>query len=137
MLVSAVVHVAGISDFKPPNEAVNLAQMVVGAVLGCRFVGSSTRLVADTLAVSFVVTAIMTATTVAFALLLGPLTGLGITTFILGYAPGGLVEMSLIAVVVHAEVAFVAAHHLLRITMIMLAAGPVFRLGGAQRPPSA
>lgn len=43
--------------------------------------------------------------------------------------------MSLIAVVLDAEVAFVAAHHLLRITFVMLAAAPVFRLGGHGRPP--
>jgi membrane AbrB-like protein len=135
MLVSATVHVAGITDFKPPNEIVALAQMVVGAVLGCRFAGTAPRLIVETLAVSVVVTAIMGATTAAFALVLGPLTGLGVTTFVLGYAPGGLVEMSLIAVVLHAEVAFVAAHHLLRITFVMLAAAPVFRLGGHGRSP--
>jgi membrane AbrB-like protein len=136
MLVSAAVHV--VSAFKPPNEIVNLAQMVVGSVLGCRFVGIAWREVAATIRTSVVVTAIMMLTTVGFALLLGPLTGLGTTTFVLGYAPGGMVEMSLIAVVLHAEVAFVAAHHILRITMIMLAAGPIFRFGqrGGAPPPT-
>ena len=135
MLVSAAVHVGGISDFKPPNELVALAQAVVGAVLGCRFVGIAWREVFASLRTSFVVTLLMMATTGLFALVLGPLTGLGTTTFVLGYAPGGMVEMSLIAVVLGAEVAFVAAHHILRITMIMLAAGPVFRLGRRGRSP--
>jgi hypothetical protein len=44
--------------------------------------------------------------------------------------------MSLIAVVLGAEVAFVAAHHILRITMIMVAAGPIFRLGRRGEPPT-
>jgi hypothetical protein len=136
MLVSGVVHVAGISDFKPPNELVALAQAVVGSVLGCRFVGIAWREVVATLRTSFVVTLLMMATTGLFALVLGPLTGLGTTTFVLGYAPGGMVEMSLIAVVLGAEVAFVAAHHILRITMIMVAAGPIFRLGRRGEPPT-
>jgi len=136
MLVSGVVHVAGISAFKPPNEIVALAQAVVGSVLGCRFVGVAWRDVVAILRTSLVVTVIMMATTVAFAVLLGPLTGLGTTTFVLGFAPGGMVEMSLIAVVLNAEVAFVAAHHILRITMIMMAAGPVFRLGRRRQPPT-
>lgn len=91
MLVSAAVHVTGISDFEPPNEVVALAQMVVGAVLGCRFAGTAPGLIVKTLAVSVAVTAVMGATTAVFALVLGPLTGLGVTTFVLGYAPGGLI----------------------------------------------
>lgn len=36
--------------------------------------------------------------------------------------------MSVIALAVHAEVAFVAAHHIIRIFVVMVAAAPVYAL---------
>jgi uncharacterized membrane protein AbrB (regulator of aidB expression) len=47
---------------------------------------------------------------------------------LLAYAPGGLSEMSLVALATGAEVAFVALHHVVRIVMVILAAPLAFRL---------
>jgi uncharacterized membrane protein AbrB (regulator of aidB expression) len=45
----------------------------------------------------------------------------------LAFAPGGLAEMSLIAFALAIDAAFVAAHHVLRIAMIVVAAPLIFR----------
>jgi hypothetical protein len=42
--------------------------------------------------------------------------------------------MSLIALALQIEVAFVAAHHVVRVFLVMVGAGPVFRLGGRRVP---
>ncbi|HEX2509089.1 MAG TPA: AbrB family transcriptional regulator [Microvirga sp.] len=47
---------------------------------------------------------------------------------LLAYSPGGLAEMSLVALSLGIEVAFVAAHHIIRVVFVMAAAGPSFSL---------
>jgi hypothetical protein len=37
-------------------------------------------------------------------------------------------EMSLVALALHTDVAFVAAHHIVRIVLVMVSAGPILRL---------
>ena len=56
----------------------------------------------------------------------------------MAYAPGGLAEMSLIALVLSIETAFVATHHMLRIMLIVVLAPIAFkRLGWeGRKPPS-
>jgi uncharacterized membrane protein AbrB (regulator of aidB expression) len=59
--------------------------------------------------------------------------GADLVQMILAYAPGGLTEMSLVAVALHAEVAFVATHHVIRVALVTILAGFVFRLAGVDR----
>jgi uncharacterized membrane protein AbrB (regulator of aidB expression) len=44
-----------------------------------------------------------------------------------GLAPGGLAEMSLIALVLQVETAFVVCHHVARILMVVVGADLAFR----------
>jgi uncharacterized membrane protein AbrB (regulator of aidB expression) len=53
---------------------------------------------------------------------------------ILAYAPGGLAEMSLVALALAIDSAFVATHHVLRIMMIVLVAPTVFRRAVRRAP---
>ena len=132
MIVSAVVHVSGLSDFKPPFEIVNAAQLVLGVAIGCRFAGTASRVVWKVLALSVGSTAILLVWMTLFAVAVSNLSGFSTVTLILAYSPGGLTEMALIAVALHAEVAFVAAFHIIRVFLTMIAAPLTFRwLGGA------
>ena len=79
------------------------------------------------MAVSAGATALMLICTVAFALVLAPLTGMRSTPLILAFAPGGLAEVSLIAISLGVETAFVATHHVARIAMIVIGVPIVFR----------
>jgi membrane AbrB-like protein len=126
MVVSAAVHVSGLSDFKPPFEIVNAAQLVLGVVIGCRFAGTASHVVMRILALSVGSTIILLAWMTLFAVLVGHLTGFSVVTLILAYSPGGLAEMSLIAVALNVEVAFVAAFHIIRVFLTMISAPLVF-----------
>jgi uncharacterized protein len=128
MLVSAALHVAGLSTFTPPIEVVQTAQVVLGSVLGARFLSTGRGRVLRLLLVSAGMTAVLLAVTVAMAWAVAAATGLPVLTMILAYSPGGLAEMSLVALVVHADVALIATHHLVRVLIVMVAAGPVFSL---------
>lgn len=135
MIVSAAVHISGLSDFKPSFEIVNAAQVVLGVVIGCRFAGTATRLVLKLLALSVGSTAILLFWMTLFAVVVARLSGFAPVTLILAYSPGGLAEMSLIAVALNVEVAFVAAFHIIRVFLVMIAAPPLFGwLGPASGP---
>ena len=126
MLASAAVHVTGLSDSTPPWELVAAAQIVLGSSIGARFSGVPIRRVLGLMATALVSTVLMLATTVSFALVLAPLTGIDWQPIVLAYAPGGLAEMSLIALSLGIETAFVATHHVIRIGLIVMAAPLVF-----------
>lgn len=128
MILSAGLHLTEITTSPPPSELVILAQIVLGTVLGCRFAGIKARALVPAMALSLGATLIMLALAFGFALALQSLTGQSADQLLLAYAPGGLTEMSLVAIALHAEVAFVAAHHVLRILLVIVAAPLIFRL---------
>lgn len=132
MLVTAVVHVTGMSDFHPPSELVIIAQLVLGVTIGCRFVGTPPREILRVLGLSVGSTIILLVLTVAFAYAVSRLFGYGMVPLMLAYSPGGLAEMSLVALALKIEVAFVAAQHIIRIFLVMVFAGSLFGLLGGQ-----
>ncbi|SNR37596.1 AbrB family transcriptional regulator [Puniceibacterium sediminis] len=127
MIVSAVAHLAGLASNPPPSELVVLAQLILGTIIGCRFVGSKARDIGHALLLSLGATIIMLAVTVVFAVAFHGLFGQTTEQVLLAYSPGGLAEMSLVALAMHAQVAYVASHHVVRITMVILFAPLVFR----------
>jgi membrane AbrB-like protein len=126
--VSAGIHVSGVSEFVAPREIVNGAQVVLGTVVGCRFVGTPTREILRILALSLGSTFILLSLTGLFGFALGQVSPYGMLPVVLAYSPGGLAEMSLVALAIHADVAFVATHHIARVLIVMLGAAPVFAL---------
>ena len=126
LLASALVHATGLSSSAPPWEVVAVAQVVVGSAVGARFTGVPVRRVFGVMVAALVSTVVMLASTVAFALVLAPATGIDWRSIVLAYAPGGLAEMSLIALSIGIETAFVATHHVIRIGLIVVGAPLVF-----------
>ncbi|HYG89427.1 MAG TPA: AbrB family transcriptional regulator [Azospirillum sp.] len=138
MLLSAAIHLAGITAGKPPGVLVAVAQVVVGSALGCRFVGVRLHQIGRAALVSLGGTVLMLLLALAFGSLLHGITGLGMAGLILAFAPGGLAEMSLVALALGVDVAFVSTHHVVRIVLIVTLAPAVFLLWRrlARRYPS-
>jgi membrane AbrB-like protein len=128
MILSAAVHLAGWTAAKPPVELVAASQVVVGAAIGCRFAGVGVGLIRRAVVAAAGGTVVLMAASIAFAFSLNALTGLPTEALVLAFAPGGLAEMSLIAIAVSADAAFVATHHVVRIFLIVVCAPLVFRL---------
>jgi membrane AbrB-like protein len=124
LVVSAGLHVTGITESKPPSELIVLAQVVMGAAVGCRFVGVSLRSMGPVIIFAAGSAVIMLALAVGFSSLLSGWLGLPFDSLLLAFVPGGLTEMSLIAISLHSDVAFVATHHTARI-MIVIFLGPL------------
>ncbi len=128
MVLSAIVHAAGITHSRPPVWLVAAAQVVVGAMVGTRFDGVSPRMVGKAVLLAIVATAVLLVLAAVFGQAVESTLGIPFSAALLAFAPGGLAEMSLIALSLEVDAAYVSSHHIVRIFMIVLAAPVVFRL---------
>ena len=135
MVLSAALHLTALVTVPPPSILVILAQLVIGTVLGCRFAGASLRQTGREIALSAVAALGLIGVTLAFALLVAVLTAAPWSQAVLAYAPGGLTEMSLLALAKDQDVAFVATAHVARIVVVLFAAAPLFRALAGRLPP--
>lgn len=127
MLVSATLHISDLSDFEIPRELVIAAQVGLGTTIGCRFFGQTFRQVGKTLVLCLGSTFILLSMTVLFAWILHLLTGINVLLLVLAYSPGGLAEMGLVALALNFDTALVACHHLVRVVLVGVTAGYIFR----------
>tara|TARA_E500000331_G_scaffold355880_1_gene412515 strand:- start:3929 stop:5092 length:1164 start_codon:yes stop_codon:yes gene_type:complete len=126
MVLSAIVHLMGITEAKPPVELVNLAQLVIGTGIGARFAGVSIFRLFKVMMAAAASTIFMVALAAACASGLSHLTGLPFHAIWLAFAPGGVAEMTLISLSMGIDVAFVSTHHVIRVTFMVIAAPYVF-----------
>ena len=128
MFLSAAVHLAGWTEAQPPGILVAAAQVIVGSAIGCRFAGADLALIRRAVLAAAGGTVVLVTVTVAFAVVIGSMTDLQLEALVLAYAPGGLAEMSLIAIALGSDAAFVATHHILRIFIIVVIAPTAYRI---------
>lgn len=128
LLVSAVIHLAGFTESAPPGLLVNTAQVLLGTVLGCRFLGISVRTILPAAGLAIGSTLLTLALAFVAGLAMGQVAGITPDQALLALAPGGLTEMGLIALAINADVAFVALHHVVRILFVIVLAPVAFRL---------
>ncbi len=128
MILSGAAHMSGLVLVAPPSVAIIMAQVVIGTVIGCRFLGASFGEVGRDLALGLGSSLSMLAVAVIFAVLVTAATGTPLSQSFLAYSPGGLTEMSLLALAMEQDVAYVSVLHVVRITLLIFAAVPVFRL---------
>ena len=133
LLVSALLHLGGVTESVPPTLLVNVAQVILGTVLGCRFLGISPKTLLPAAALSIGATVLTLILALCAGLAMRGLAGITPDQALLALAPGGLTEMGLIALAIHADVAFVALHHVMRIVFVILLAPLAFRLLMARR----
>jgi len=128
LIASALAHLGGLTTAKVPFLIIAASQLVIGCAIGTRFSGTSPALIARMLAIAAANVAVMLTITVGFSLGLAHLTDWPIDAILLAFSPGGLPEMSLVALVMGIDVVFVAAHHTVRIIFVVAMAPLCLRL---------
>lgn len=123
MLLSAVAHMAGWTAGSPPSWLVICAQILLGGIVGCRFVGAAPRYVARAFGLSLVATIVMLTIAVGLSQILQSILHQTPEQILLAFAPGGLTEMSLVSLSMGADVAYIATHHLFRVILLLSLAG--------------
>lgn len=128
LALSAAAHLTGLTESRPPSEIVVVSQVVIGASVGCRFAGVKAKRVLSALLVAAGSTILMLGISVASAVVLHAVAGLPVEALVLAYAPGGVAEMSLIALALGIDPAFVSTHHVVRIVLVVVLAPAAFKL---------
>ncbi|WP_299588107.1 AbrB family transcriptional regulator [uncultured Tateyamaria sp.] len=125
LIVAAACALAGLLHHRPPAEAIWAAQFFIGMTVGVKYTGITMTEVRRDLVAGLGFCGILIVLTLIFVELVYT-TGLapGMEA-LLAFAPGGQAELTVLALIVGADVAFVIAHHVLRIFVVILGA-PLF-----------
>ncbi|OUR76439.1 hypothetical protein A9Q83_14825 [Alphaproteobacteria bacterium 46_93_T64] len=119
LLIAAVFELSGLTDVKPPMIFVYAAQLVIGTSIGLRFLGTTIQEIYKVILLSCGSTGIMIALATALSFVTSDYVGISIPGLVLALSPGGLAEMSLVALALGIDVAFVSIMHVIRIAIII------------------
>ena len=117
ILVSGIFHLLDWVEGAPPGWLIQLTQLVVGVSLGTRFAGMAPTALLTAMRLSSVNLVLVLAMAAVAAAILPRFTGEPWQAVLLAYAPGGLAEMSLVALSLDIGVLYVTAHHVARIVL--------------------
>ncbi|CCF18337.1 conserved hypothetical protein; putative membrane protein; Putative ammonia monooxygenase [Pseudorhizobium banfieldiae] len=113
--VSAVFHSAGLIEGSIPPIMLSLTQLVIGTSLGVGFVGIAGREFMRGVGLALAAFALVLGLAACSAWLIAPALETPKEAIILAFVPGGLAEMSLIALTLNLSVPFVILIHFYRI----------------------
>lgn len=131
---SALVHIFGLADGAFPPALIALTQLMIGTALGVGFAGVSRSEIIRAVGLALLAFMVVFSGAVAAAFLLRGLMDASPEALVLAFAPGGLAEMSLIALSLNLSVPFVTLHHLYRIFFTVAVLPQFFRLLGGGGP---
>lgn len=127
MSVSATLHFTHLTDFEMPSIALAAAQVVIGATVGCRFAMASPKEILKVVNLSIGSTFLLLCVSLCFAGAIAYFTGDRFAALVLAYSPGGVAEMSIIALSLGIEVPFVVLHHIVRVVLVVAGSALAFR----------
>jgi len=120
-----------------PTFIVNGGQLLIGLSLGSHFTAEFFRAAPRFLLAVALITVAYLVVAAGFGLLLAQGSGLRPATAIIATTPGGIGEMALTARALDLGVAIVTAFHALRMGVVVLTVGPIFRLWARHRAGAA
>lgn len=128
LLVAAALTANGVSLSALPTAVVNGGQWLIGIALGVRFAPEFFRAAPRYLAAVAAVTLLYLAAAAVFGAWLAGPAGLAAATAVLATTPGGIGEMAITAKVLKLGAPIVTAFHSIRMLLVVLTIGPLYRL---------
>ncbi|MDD1497360.1 AbrB family transcriptional regulator [Agrobacterium sp. CNPSo 3708] len=116
--VSIGSHVTGFSSGGVPDWLAIPTYIVLGSLIGTRFSRSSLKDMRKAFLAGAVVTVAVVVLACSIAVLVSSLTGVPLNAVMIAFAPGGLETMAAMAVMMHADTAYVGSHHVLRLLFL-------------------
>lgn len=127
MIVSGIFHVVHLVEIAPPSVFIVGSQLVIGSIIGTRFVGATLRELRRDVTLAIVASSAMLVVAIAFGAAISWGAHMTLSQAFLAYAPGGLTEMALLTLAMQQDVAYVSTTHIVRITMVIAVAPLFFR----------
>lgn len=122
LLLSGLAHATGLTEAAPPGWTILVTQWIMGASLGVRLAGFSKGQAGMALILSVINVSTLLLIALGIALVLAGPVAEPVSAVILAFAPGGVSEMSLVALSLHLSAVYVTMHHLARIVLAVLMA---------------
>ena len=120
VILSTIAHTAGLVQIPRIFEFVMLAQLAIGGAVGARLAQVPFAELRVYLTDAAVNTLMLLSLYFLAALMMVYLTGIDLLSLWLAFVPGGLYEVTLLALIFGFDIAFVAFHHTVRILLIFL-----------------
>ena len=132
MLVSTLAHLTGSVEGSVPGWIAAPCFMVMGTLIGTRFSGVSLTRLRHSLLAGLAATLVAATASAGVAMIAAWLTGLSPALLLISLAPGGVETMAALALLMHLDPAFVAAHHVFRLLVLTLLVPAWLRLAARQ-----
>jgi uncharacterized protein len=120
MAVSGVLHGTGLVKVNLPLPAAIVAFVVMGSIIGARFVGTDIWLLRRLTMVGLGALAVGTAVASVFAVAAALLLSLPVGDVVMAFAPGALEAMTTLAFALNLDPAYVGTHHIARLIFVSL-----------------
>ncbi|TLP69231.1 AbrB family transcriptional regulator [Parasedimentitalea maritima] len=120
ILVAATTHLASLTTGTLPDWLAQGALILMGSLIGTRFSGMSWQELRHSLLAGLTIVVLTSGLAILFALPAAHISGLPIIDVLLGFAPGGLETMIIVAAAMGADPSFVAAAHVFRLLVLAI-----------------
>ena len=130
LILTALLSVTGIIQSRPPVEMIWIAQLFIGMAVGAKYSGITRAELKRDVFAGLMFSLILAGVSLLFIAAIASFSNINTLEIMLAFLPGGQSEMSMIAIVAGADVAFVVSHHLLRIFVVILFAPIVEQMFG-------
>lgn len=120
LFVAAVLALSGFLTTRPPAEAIWAAQFFIGITIGSKYVGITIQELKRDIVAGLGFSLILIILTILFVSIIYSLGLANGMDALLAFAPGGQAELTVLALIVGADAAFVVSHHVLRIFLVIL-----------------
>ncbi len=127
LLVAAALTANGVALTALPTPVVNAGQWLIGIALGVRFAPEFFRAAPRYLAAVALITVLYLGVGAVFGAWIAAPAGLATATAILATTPGGIGEMAITAKVLKLGAPIVTAFHSIRMVLVVLTIGPLYR----------
>lgn len=128
MILTGILSLAEVIHFRPPAEAILAAQFFIGIGLGAGYVGVTMAEVRRDVMAGILFVVMLAGLTVLFTELAILLAIAPPVDAFLAFAPGGQAEITVLAIIVGADLGYVVVHHLTRVFIVITGAPIAARL---------
>ncbi|MGB0539396.1 MAG: AbrB family transcriptional regulator [Paracoccaceae bacterium] len=134
-LAAGLLNLSGYGSVYLPNNILIIAQIIIGVSLGSRFVGFGYAALRRSASLGLLSALAMLSLALALSALLSLYTGLPFDVLLISLSPGGVTEMSLIALSLRTSPALITVHHMFRITATVILISGISRFSAVFNKP--